>query len=59
LGMTQRLKLGMALLKTPDILILDEPINGLDPDGIVELRELLLNLNHTDGMTILTSSQIL
>ncbi len=58
-GMTQRLKLGMALLVNPDILILDEPVNGLDPDGIAELRELLLNLNQTGGMTILISSHIL
>ena len=58
-GMTQRLKLGMALLENPDILILDEPVNGLDPDGIAELRELLLHLNHDGGMTILISSHIL
>jgi len=58
-GMTQRLKLGMALLENPDILILDEPVNGLDPDGIAELRELLLHLNHAGGMTILISSHIL
>lgn len=58
-GMTQRLKLGMALLENPDILILDEPVNGLDPDGIAELRELLLHLNQAFGMTILISSHIL
>jgi ABC-type multidrug transport system ATPase subunit len=59
LGMTQRLKLGMALLSNPDILILDEPSNGLDPDGIVELRELLLDLNRAKGITLLISSHIL
>ena len=58
LGMTQRLKLAMALLQRPDILILDEPMNGLDPDGIVDLRELLLRL-HENGMTMLISSHIL
>jgi ABC-type multidrug transport system ATPase subunit len=59
LGMTQRLKLGMALLENPDILILDEPLNGLDPDGIADMRELLLLLNHSNGMTIMVSSHIL
>ena len=58
LGMTQRLKLAMALLQKPDILILDEPMNGLDPDGIADLRELLLCLQEY-GMTILISSHIL
>ncbi len=58
LGMTQRLKLAMALLQRPDILILDEPMNGLDPDGIADLRELLLRLNKSN-MTILISSHIL
>jgi ABC-type multidrug transport system ATPase subunit len=59
LGMAQRLKLGMALLENPDILILDEPANGLDPEGISELRELLLGLNRSKGISILISSHIL
>jgi ABC-type multidrug transport system ATPase subunit len=59
LGMTQRLKLAMALLAKPDILILDEPVNGLDPEGIADLRALLLRLNKTSDLTILISSHIL
>lgn len=58
LGMIQRLKLAIALLQNPDILILDEPLNGLDPSGITDLRELLRDLN-SGGMTILISSHIL
>lgn len=58
-GMTQRLKLAMALLENPDILILDEPVNGLDPDGIAELHELLLHINQVNGVTIIISSHIL
>ena len=57
--MMQRLKLGMALLDNPDILFLDEPSNGLDPDGIAELRELLLEINRISGITLLISSHIL
>ncbi len=58
LGMMQRLKLAMALLQKPDILILDEPLNGLDPGGIADLRVLLLYLQEK-GMTILISSHLL
>ncbi|WOK46262.1 ATP-binding cassette domain-containing protein [Streptococcus equi subsp. equi] len=55
LGMKQRLGLGMAIITNPDLLILDEPTNGLDPDGIKELLELIVELKRT-GMTILLSS---
>lgn len=59
LGMKQRLGLGLAILNHPDILILDEPLNGLDPQGIVEFRQTLLDLNEKLGVTILISSHIL
>ena len=59
MGMKQRLGIGMALLRNPDFLILDEPINGLDPAGIKEIRELLLKLNQEREITILISSHIL
>lgn len=59
LGMKQRLGIAMALVGNPDFVLLDEPMNGLDPEGIVEIRELIVRLNQEKNITFLISSHIL
>lgn len=59
LGMKQRLGIGMALLPKPEVMVLDEPVNGLDPEGIVEIRQLIKRMQEEWGVTVLISSHLL
>ena len=59
MGMKQRLGLALALLGDPDLLLLDEPLNGLDPEGAREIRRLIMQLNDQRGITVVISSHVL